>query len=301
MRVNSVMIPATPPQRHRVAHALAATQRGHRELMLVQTLQSTLDLEALLALFGAAVGKDIAHDGMRYWHTERGLDCNVGETAANTCSYRLRVDSEDLGELQFFRRRRFVETELMTIETSLAGLLYPLRNALKYREAVEASSFDYLTGTLNRRALDLVLSREVDLARRHGVPFSMVMLDIDHFKAVNTRHGHLAGDQVIRAVARCVMDNTRRSDELFRYGGEEFVLLLSNTDAAGAHCLAEKIRQAVANLRHPVAGDEIAVTLSLGVASQRQGDDSGQLIERADGALRKAKQGGRNQTVLAGQ
>lgn len=298
MGVNSVMNPATPSRRHRSTPASGASQR---ELMLVQALQGTLELDALVARFGYEVGKEVPHDGLRYWHAERNLDSSVGEAAANTCSYRLRVEGEYLGELKFLRRRRFTEAELMLLETSLAGLLYPLRNALKYRAAIEASSFDYLTGTFNRRALDIALTREVDLARRHGFALSLIMLDIDHFKAVNTEHGHAVGDQVIQAVAHCVNQNTRRSDVLFRYGGEEFVLLLSNTDGAGALCLAEKVRFAVARLRHPVGAGEIAITLSLGVSSQRQDDDAGSLIRRADVALREAKLSGRNRIVLAEQ
>jgi diguanylate cyclase (GGDEF)-like protein len=267
--------------------------------MLSQALQTTLELDTLIALFGAEIGKDVAHDGLRYWHTERDLECTLGENAANTCSYRLRIDGEDLGELKFFRRRRFAEAELVLIETRLSSLLYPLRNALKYRAAVDASSQDYLTGAFNRRALDIVLLREIRLVRRHGFPLSLVMLDIDRFKEVNTRHGHLVGDKVIQRMVACIQSSMRSSDLVFRYGGEEFVLLLSNTDSDGACHLAEKIRVAVAELRHPAEADDIAITLSLGVASHAPGDDAQQLLARADAALRDAKRCGRNRVLSA--
>lgn len=298
MGVNSVMSPVTPSRRHCPAPASGAAQR---ELMLIQALQSTLELDALVALFGAEVGKDVAHDGLRYWHTERGLECNLGEGVANTCSYRLRIEGEDLGELKFFRRRRFAEAELVLIETRLSSLLYPLRNALKYRAAVDASSHDYLTGAFNRRALDIALLREISLVRRHGFPLSLVMFDIDRFKEVNTRYGHMIGDQVIHGVVGCVRGSMRSCDQLFRYGGEEFVLLLSNTDGEGAVRLAEKIRVAVAKLRHPVAADDIAITLSFGVMSHALGDDARQMLVRADAALRDAKRSGRNRVSCAAQ
>ncbi len=298
MGVNSVMSPVTPSMRHRPAPASGAAQR---ELMLTHALQSMLELDALVALFGAEVRKDVAHDGLRYWHTERGLECPLGESAANTCSYRLRIEGEDLGELKFFRRRRFAEAELALIETRLSSLLYPLRNALKYRAAVDASSLDYLTGAFNRRALDIALLREITLADRHGFPLSLVMLDIDCFKEVNTRYGHMIGDQVIQGVVGCVRGGMRSSDLLFRYGGEEFVLLLSNTDREGALHLAEKIRVAVAKLRHPLEEDEIVITLSLGVTSRAPGDDPQQMLERADAALRDAKRSGRNRVLFAPQ
>ncbi|MGE3297555.1 MAG: GGDEF domain-containing protein [Porticoccaceae bacterium] len=290
------MSPVTPSQRHRPAPASGAAQR---ELMLSQALQTTLELDRLVALFGAEIGKDVAHDGLRYWHAERDLECSLGEKAANTCSYRLRIDGEDLGELTFSRRRRFAEAELVLIETRLSSLLYPLRNALKYRAAVDASSYDYLTGAFNRRALDIALLREIRLVRRHGFPLSLVMLDIDRFKDVNTRHGHVVGDRVIQRMVACIRSGIRSSDLLFRYGGEEFVLLLSNTHGDGALHLAEKIRVAVADLRHQVEGDDIAITLSLGVASHAPGDDVQQLLVRADAALRDAKHRGRNRVLSA--
>lgn len=292
------MSPVTPSRRHRPAPASGASPR---ELMLIQALQSTLELDALVALFGTEVGKDVAHDGLRYWHAERGLECNLGESAANTCSYRLRIEGEDLGELKFFRRRRFAEAELVLIETRLSSLLYPLRNALKYRAAIDASSRDYLTGAFNRRALDMALLREINLVRRHGFSLSLVMLDLDRFKEVNTRYGHMVGDQVIQGVVGCVRGGMRSCDLLFRYGGEEFVLLLSNTDREGALHLAEKIRVAVAKLRHPVEAGDIAITLSLGVTSHAQGDDPQQILMRADAALRDAKQSGRNRVFFAPQ
>lgn len=296
MGVNSVMSPVTPSMRHRPTPASGAAQR---ELMLTQALQSTLELDALVALFGAEVSKDVAYDGLRYWHTERGLECTLGESAANTCSYRLRIEGEDLGELKFFRRRRFAEAELVLIETRLSSLLYPLRNALKYRAAVDASSYDYLTGAFNRRALDIALLREISLVRRHGFPLSLVMFDIDHFKEVNTLHGHMIGDQVIQRMAACIKNSIRSSDLFFRYGGEEFVLLLSNTDSEGARYLAEKIRAAVAEVRHPSTAGDIAITLSLGVTNHTQGDDAQQMLVRADAALREAKRSGRNRAVFA--
>jgi diguanylate cyclase (GGDEF)-like protein len=276
-----------------------APRRSYHELQLVQALHGTLELEALVTLFGSELRSEIPHDGLRYRHPERALECGSGKIVANICSYRLQMAGEFLGDLQLSRRSRFSEAELALIETRLVSLLSPLRNALKYQAAIAACSLDFLTGAYNRRALETTLPREVELGHRHGLPLSLVMLDVDHFKAVNTHYGHMAGDQVLEGIVRCIKASVRSSDLLFRYGGEEFALLLSNTDGAGALRVAEKIRAAAASLVQATDGGEVAVTLSLGVTALRPTDTPGAMIARADRALRDAKRRGRNRVARA--
>lgn len=274
-------------------------RREHYDLQLGQILHGTLELEALITLFGSELGREIPHDGLRYRYPERSLEFGSGRMIANTSNYRLQMEGEFLGELQLSRRRRFSDAELALLEARLVSLLSPLRNALKYQAAIAASSLDFLTGAYNRRALDAVLPREVDLGRRNGFPLALIMLDIDHFKAVNTLHGHVAGDQVLEGIVRGIRSSVRGSDLLFRYGGEEFAVVLSNTGSAGALNVAEKIRVQTAELVHRTAGGEVAVTLSLGVTTLLSTDDPGAMIARADLALREAKRRGRNRVAYA--
>lgn len=289
---------SSPPQRRRDVRPLVP-RSGHQELQFGQLLHGTLELDALVALFGSELAPEVPHDGLRYRHTERSLECGSGKMAANTCNYRLQIAGEFLGELQLSRRSRFSEAELAVLETRLVSLLSPLRNALKYQAAIAASSLDFLTGAYNRRALDAVLPREVDLGLRNGLPLSLIMLDIDHFKAVNTRHGHVAGDQVLEGIARAIRGTVRRTDLLFRYGGEEFALVLSNTDGTGALKVAEKLCSQAAVLIHQTTGGEVVVTLSLGVTTLRSTDEPAAMIARADRALREAKRRGRNRVACA--
>lgn len=180
----------------------------------------------------------------------------------------------------------------------MCALIYPLRNAVTYLRAVEMASRDPLTGISNRRALDHALPREIDIARRQSTPLALLMIDIDHFKRFNDCFGHTFGDDVLLAVAQTIARTIRRSDLLYRFGGEEFVVLASHTDRDGAQLLAERIREAVAAIT-TVRGRSIELSVSLGLASLLSNEGQDSLFERADQALYKAKQGGRNQTCVA--
>jgi two-component system cell cycle response regulator len=155
---------------------------------------------------------------------------------------------------------------------------------------------DHLTGLANRRHGGRQLEREIALCVRHGRLLALVRVDVDHFKAINDSHGHQAGDEVLVEVARRLAGAVRTGDELARWGGDEFVAILPDTDKAGAARAAERLRAAVAAA--PVrAGDmELAVTISAGWAHWA-GDTPDDLLARADRALYRAKDAGRN-TVL---
>lgn len=159
---------------------------------------------------------------------------------------------------------------------------------------------DPLTRALNRRFLPTILSREITLANSIGTPLSLMMLDVDHFKSINDTHGHAAGDLVLKQVAEVIADNVRLSDFVFRYGGEEFLIVLVETAIHDAEVVAERIRQQLASrdMRLP-AGGNLRVTASLGLAAYDNHPDYNQLIETADTALYQAKNSGRNRTVIA--
>lgn len=163
----------------------------------------------------------------------------------------------------------------------------------------EQASTDPLTQLKNRRGFAEIAQSQFALAKRHGHDLAMAILDIDHFKNVNDTYGHPAGDRVLVRIAQTLTDSTRASDTLARLGGEEFAVLLPNTDKAGAALLAERIRVAVERNHHKLASGPVTVTTSVGVASF--GGDApvslDQLIEFADQRLYQAKQGGRNRIV----
>ncbi|MFN8059863.1 MAG: GGDEF domain-containing protein [Vicinamibacterales bacterium] len=164
------------------------------------------------------------------------------------------------------------------------------------RRLRELATRDALTGLLNRRGFDDHLQREFSYARRHGRPLSVVLFDLDHFKLVNDRYGHAAGDAVLRHVALRVADLLRREDHFARHGGEEFAILARELDERPAIDKAEALREAVAATPVPTPTGDIAVTMSVGVATHRPGrfEDAAALVHEADRCLYRAKAAGRN-------
>jgi diguanylate cyclase (GGDEF)-like protein len=171
----------------------------------------------------------------------------------------------------------------------------------RYRDTLKSlSTIDGLTGIANRRRFDEVLSHEWLLARRTLAPLSLLLMDIDLFKAYNDHYGHLAGDDCLRKVAAGLSEVARRPGDLAaRYGGEEFVLLLPDTNSEGARCIANRVQEKIKTLNIPHAFSTVAnqITLSIGSASMVPTDEkiSDELIKRSDELMYEAKLNGRNQ------
>ena len=187
-------------------------------------------------------------------------------------------------------------SQLTTVFNDMVRRLREGRTALE-----RLSVTDELTGLANRRHLDTELARELERHRRHKRTFAVLMLDVDKFKVLNDTHGHPAGDAVLRQLAKLLGDCTRRGDTVARFGGEEFMLILPETPAAGALHLAENIRASVEE--HPFVierGNALRATVSIGLARfPDHGDSAEALIAAADGALYRSKQSGRNRITSA--
>jgi diguanylate cyclase (GGDEF)-like protein len=156
---------------------------------------------------------------------------------------------------------------------------------------------DPLTGLLNRRYFNELSEKEAARSRRHGLSFAVLMLDIDHFKRINDTFGHPVGDVAIKALAQVCNKALRPHDILARYGGEEFILTLPHTDEEGARVVAERIRQAVEEIELATPTDPVRFTVSIGISIYKKDRPFEQLVGRADEALYKAKQNGRNRVI----
>jgi len=170
------------------------------------------------------------------------------------------------------------------------------------QKLAELSTTDALTGVRNRRFFDQVFQREFNRAYREREQLSILMLDIDHFKAVNDDYGHQVGDEALRVVAGVLLEVIHRTTDLTaRYGGEEFVVVLPNTDVNGAFKVAEKIRQRIAEQLLDADGTEFSLTVSIGIMGDApsSGDNVDHWLKEADDALYLAKEGGRNKVLLA--
>ena len=173
----------------------------------------------------------------------------------------------------------------------------------KTRELEEATRRDGLTGLYNRAHFDEALEEEFVPAQRHGWPLSLAFVDLDHFKSINDTYGHQAGDQVLRNAAKLLMQGTRDSDLVCRYGGEEFVVILPGTPLDGAKITAERLVRLFQETTHKVSDTEapIPVTVSLGLATLNDGNsfaDAKSFLDAADQAVYRAKRNGRNQFVI---
>lgn len=163
----------------------------------------------------------------------------------------------------------------------------------------EMASHDPLTQVLNARAYYAACEQQIAQSQRSQQPFSVLFVDLDHFKAINDTHGHAAGDEVLRVVARTLRGQLRRSDLLGRIGGEEFSILLPDTALAGAQQVAENLRQAVQQCRPDIGKQSLNITASIGVTAHHTGAVSMQAIQqRADQAMYAAKKAGRNRVSM---
>lgn len=265
---------------------------------LNRQLQTSLHIKDVLELFFTGLQEEFQFAQMSFSQTDQATPVTVGEkTARHNCNYQIEIAGESLGRISFMRSIRFAEQELNRLEELLCLLVYPLRNAVLYEQALKKAMHDPLTGALNRSALDTMLDKEIDLATRHGNELALLMIDVDHFKQINDTYGHSTGDKVLCSLVNRLNQQIRTSDVLFRYGGEEFTLLLNNTTIDGAHLLAQRIRTAIEQDTHTTETGNIQFTISIGIAQLTPTETAQQLLEKADAALYAAKKMGRNCVV----
>lgn len=207
----------------------------------------------------------------------------------------LLIASGMLASLLAYNRRRQEQVAVLDATNR------ELRTEMELRKRAEAilkrqATTDMLTGLFNRHRMSELLHEEIVRARRYGTPFSVMMLDIDHFKSINDRYGHDRGDEVLKALALRVDKVLRESDRFARWGGEEFLILLPGTDMPGALELAERCRQALTSSPFEEVGE---VSASIGVALYESDESMRELLQRADKALYQAKSAGRDRVEEA--
>ena len=206
------------------------------------------------------------------------------------------VDKREDGALGEIRQSLYLNL-LICLLVTLIVLALLNRVIKRYQDKIQAQAIlDSLTELPNRRGFDLLAAQAMHEARREPKPLTALLLDLDHFKALNDTYGHLAGDQVLIGFARDLESCLRHSDIVCRWGGEEFIVLLKDTDGKTGLMIAEKIRQHVEQQRYAYNSKALHVTVSIGLTTQQPDDTLHSLLSRADHAMYRAKQTGRNRT-----
>ncbi|MEC7524639.1 MAG: diguanylate cyclase [Myxococcota bacterium] len=204
-----------------------------------------------------------------------------------------------LGAIALAPRAASAREDAALLEICARELGGPLRTATLVEESRRLATVDALTGLFNRRAFVDAARRELARAQRHRDPLSVLLFDIDHFKSINDGQGHAMGDRVLKSVGDLLSSLARESDVCARWGGEEFVILLTSTDLPGGAQAAERVRAAIEAMRvDNDRGERIPVTASFGVATLEPNEEMDALVDRADRAMYLAKTSGRNRVEL---
>jgi diguanylate cyclase (GGDEF)-like protein len=262
-------------------------------------LQTTLEFDELIAIFCNKIQTAVPHNSLEYINDEFHMEFKRGIVGRHSCTYALKVEDQQLGELKLTRSQRFAKDELKMLESLLCCLIYPLRNATLFHNAMKLAYTDPLTKANNRAAFHDSLQREIKRVQRASQHLSLIFVDVDHFKSINDDYGHDCGDLALASVASWLMDSVRGSDAVYRYGGEEFVIVLGDTDLDGAAVIAERIRADIESHALAYGMEVLNITASLGVSTLRGDDSPDSLVKRADAAMYQAKHQGRNRVCLS--
>jgi len=194
---------------------------------------------------------------------------------------------------------KFKDTDLKNATEFADQVAVALENVRLFQETQTQAITDTLTGVYNRRGMHQLGEFEFQRSRRINRPFSLMLLDIDHFKSVNDTHGHGVGDQILKQLANRCVKNSRATDLVVRYGGEEFIVLLTETGLESARVIAERLRYSIISHPFQTDADSIHITASIGLAEAYKNDTLEKVIERADAALYQAKNTGRNKVIVS--
>ncbi|MCU1715905.1 sensor domain-containing diguanylate cyclase [Pseudomonas sp. 5P_3.1_Bac2] len=229
-----------------------------------------------------------------YSYEYQGQDHLLNVRFIPELNWYLFVDKEDEREVAGIRKSLYLNLLICLVVSVIILSLVNMALGRYQRRLKALATTDQLTGLLNRRGFDMLAQQAVQESQREHSPLCALLMDLDKFKNLNDSHGHMAGDEVLRCMASKLLSHVRQSDILCRWGGEEFILLLKNTDAAQAQEVGEKIRSLIDHCAIPYQGVTLHISTSIGLAQLQPGESIDQLITRADHALYRAKQRGRN-------
>jgi diguanylate cyclase (GGDEF)-like protein len=275
---------------------------GDLRVQLADILQASLELDTVLKLFLENVSSAVKLDGIHYSNETQGISRSIAKQSSHSCGYRLITSEDKLGEIVFKRSRKFNEKELGILESLLLPLINPLRNALRYSDAVNAVFNDHMTGTGNAQIFKGSLEREIDLSKRHNQSLSLLLMEIDGLKEFKQNFGRDYQDKVITNLATNIELVARKTDTTFRVSDSQFLILLSNTDKNGAHVFFERLVACVhqKGLIGKMSTKKKALgmtspALHMGLTTLTGTDNSKSLLDRARKALCRSRKAHANE------
>ena len=266
-------------------------------LRTMYILQSTLDINILIELFDNELKKMVSHDYLNYKNSIENININLGEIIKEKLIFNLKINNNSLGKFVIARNTKFNKWEINEIKNLMSVLVQPINNALLYRQAITNASIDPVTKLNNRTLFNKIINQEIDFAQRYEQKLLLMMIDLDNFKKINDNFGHNIGDVLLNLLGQELTKFMRRSDLVFRYGGDEFCIILRNSILDGAKKLANRVRNNIDENEFNCNDVKIKISVSIGLAKLHDDDDSITFIERADKLLYKAKNAGRNNVI----
>ncbi|WP_113906365.1 GGDEF domain-containing protein [Aliidiomarina celeris] len=275
---------------------LACSERFQRDGKLSERLQTTLDIEQLLALYGKEVRDSLAIDSLTFAADELVFAVFGYVEQKPQHNAAIYADGEYLGQLVYSKHSGFSAADKKQLNTFHQQLIFPLRNAMRFARVRRQAMHDHMTGVGNRLLMSEQLTRAAETKRRNNLSYMLMLLDLDGFKTVNDTAGHAKGDRILQRFAEVIKRALRAYDGVYRYGGDEFVLLLQDADKHSAQHVYDRIQNGV-------AGDalltEYNIGCSAGAVELNPTQDENTLLARADNALYEAKQSGKGRLCFA--
>ncbi|GAA5219143.1 GGDEF domain-containing protein [Corallincola platygyrae] len=263
---------------------------------LSERLQTTLEIEELLEIFAEFAASQVNFASMTFHRTDFKHVVAYTDHSKFAHHFALAIAGRQLGHICYNTLTALSPLQLEQLARLHRQLVYPLKNAVTFLELKQSALKDGLTGLGNRCEFEDILPRQLAQAQRSGIKLHLMVLDLDKFKQINDKEGHLVGDEVLTSFARVIKRSIRESDSAFRLGGDEFVILLFDGDEEVPATINQRIQD---GMRSDSTLRKLKVSTSIGCARFRPADSMRTLFERADRALYQAKAAGRNCLKIA--
>jgi len=255
---------------------------NYRKLALAEQLQTSLDLTDLLNIFAMEAAKFVDFSGLYFKQGELTSQARGSKLAKNERIFELKINRQYLGTLTYAVNSAISITNYKILTELHQLLIHPINNAITYQQAISMAMHDSLTSLGNRRYFDQQVKRAMHRANRQGSQVGLIICDLDKFKAINDTHGHHVGDEVLIQFSQALRESVRDSDCLFRFGGDEFSILVEDASDNSLQTIETRIDEAIK--KNPLLA-KYHIACSLGCTFMTRGDNEKSLFERADAIL----------------